>query len=147
MAGQFKRKPNHLIGTTGPDGRFELTPGGDSSILQFVMAFKEGLAPASVMGIASGHPVPLEGEVMIQLTRPVPFVGLVKDGEGKPIAGAAVRIQNVQYPGDGGKPIGFNVLKGVLSGTPLEPMFRTTTDVQGRFRFPNLPGIRSFGSS
>jgi Carboxypeptidase regulatory-like domain len=139
VAGQFQRKPNHLIGTTGPDGRFELTPGGDSSILQFVMAYKEGFAPASVMGIASGHPVPLEGEVMIQLTRPVPFVGLVKDGQGQPIAGAVVRIRNVQYPGEGGKPIGLNVLKGVLSGTPLEPMFQTTTDVQGRFRFPNLP--------
>jgi hypothetical protein len=139
VAGQFNDKPNHRIGTTGSDGRFELTPGGNSALLEYVIAYKEGFAPASFMRIEMGNPNLVEGEVSLQLTRPVPFVGVVKDLEGKPIAGAAVRTRDVQYPGPGGKPVVLNVLDNVLMGTPLEALFRTTTDAQGRFRFPNLP--------
>ncbi len=139
VAGQFNDKPNHRIGTTGPDGRFELTPGGHSAILEYVIAYKEGFAPASFMRIEYGNPNLVEGEVSLQLTRPAPFLGVVKDIEGKPVAGATVRTRDVQYLGPGGKPVVLNALDNVLLGTPLEALFRTTTDAQGRFRFPNLP--------
>ncbi len=139
VAGDFNDKPNHRLGTTGPGGRFELSPGGGAAKLEFVMAYKEGLAPASFFRIAMGNPDVVEGDVRLKLTRPVPFVGVVKDREGKPIAGASVRIQEVQYAGDDGKPAMLNVLDNIVSATPLEPLFHTTTDARGRFVFPHLP--------
>jgi hypothetical protein len=34
----------------------------------------------------------------------------------------------------------LNVIEPIVRGTPLERLFRTTTDAQGRFLFPTLPG-------
>ena len=46
VAGEPSGEPNHRTGTTGSDGRCELTPAGDSARLEYVMAYKEGFAPA-----------------------------------------------------------------------------------------------------
>ncbi len=136
VGGQFNGKPNHRVGATGPDGRFTLTPDGDSPNLEFVIAYKEGLAPASAWRIAG---VDKEGEVNLVLTEPAPFVGIVKDRDGKPIAGASVRIVDAQYSGEGAKVNLLNVIDDIFQGTPLEKLFRTTTDADGGFRFTNLP--------
>ncbi len=139
IGGDFNDQFNHRIGKTGSDGRFELTPGGATTKLEFVIAYKEGLAPASFLRIAMGKADLVDVEVQLKLTRPVPFVGLVKDRDGRPIAGARVLARDVQYPDDSGKPLVLNVIDKILSGTPLDTAFRTTTDEQGRFVFPNLP--------
>lgn len=139
ISGDFNDQFNHRIGKTGSDGRFELTSGGGTTKLEFVIAYKEGLAPASFLRIAMGKADLVEGEVQLKLTRPVPFVGFVKDRDGRPIVDARVRARDVQYPGDGGKPLVLNVIDKIVSGTPLDAAFRTTTDEQGRFVFPNFP--------
>jgi hypothetical protein len=139
VAGQFGGgEPNHRIGTTGTDGRFELTPAGKSTVLDFAIPYKEGLAPASVLQ----DPRPgraKDGEAVLQLAHPAPFLGVVKDREGRPIAGATVRVREVQYPGANGPQTMLNALEWIVAGTPLERIFRTTTDAQGRFRFAELP--------
>ncbi len=138
VAGQFNGKPNHRIGTTGPDGRFTLTPGGQSARLQYVVVYKEGLASASVFRIPRVDQ-PEEREIVLQLLRPVPFVVVVKDREGKPVAGATARLEYAEYPSADGPETRLNVIEPIILGTPLERVFRTTTDPQGRFRFAALP--------
>lgn len=138
VAGQFGGgEPNHRLVTTGPDGRFEVTPAGKSARLEYVLVYKERLAPASLLLISrddrSG-----EGEVVLQLSQPVPFVGVVKDREGKPVAGATARLEYAEYPGFDGPKTRLNVIEPIVLGTPLEGLFRSTTDAQGRFRFPAL---------
>ncbi len=139
VAGDFNDRPNHRIGRTGPDGRFELTPGGDAKKLEFVMAYKEGLAPAGFLRVARDNPGLAEGEARLKLTRTAPFEGVVKDRQGRPIAGAVVRVREVQYPDDGGQSHMINVLDNIVAGTQLERFFRTTSDASGRFVFADLP--------
>jgi RNA polymerase sigma factor (sigma-70 family) len=136
VAGQFKGTPNHRITETGPDGRFRLTPGDESAILEYVLAYKEGLAPAS-----SGHikGVDKPGEVALMLTRTAPFEGVVKDREGKPIAGASVRLEYAHYSGSDGPETQLTVLGPIVVGTPLERIFRTKTLPHGQFRFMDVP--------
>jgi hypothetical protein len=132
-------KPNHRIGTSRSDGRFELAPAGEAALLDYVVAHKDGFAPASFLRNPLDDRAE-EGDVVLQLSKSVPFVGVVKDGEGKPVAGATARIDYAQYPGSGGPNTRLNLIEPIVLGTPLERLFRTTTDAQGRFRFPALPG-------
>jgi RNA polymerase sigma factor (sigma-70 family) len=136
VAGQFNGKPNHRIGTTGPDGRFKLTPDAQSAILEYVVVYKEGFAPGGGWHIKDRDK---PGEVMLRLTRPAPFEGVVKDREGKPIAGATVRLNYAQYPGVDAPETGLNVIEPIVVGTPLEGLFRTKTLPHGQFRFMDLP--------
>jgi RNA polymerase sigma factor (sigma-70 family) len=139
VAGQLNGKPNHRIGTTGSDGRFTLNLGRQAAIREYVLVYKEGFAPGSGWYIERIHK---QGDVQFWLPRPAPFEGVVKDREGKPVAGATVRIQEAQYPGDGefsGKEIMLNVADDVVLGTPLERLFRTKTLPHGQFRFLDLP--------
>jgi hypothetical protein len=140
VAGQFRGgKPNHRIGTTRSNGRFELAPAGESALLDYVVAHKDGFAPAGFLrGPRDDRDG--EGDVVLQLSKPVPFVGVVRDREGKPVAGATARIEYAQYPGSDGPDTRLNVIEPIVRGTPLERLFRTTTDAQGRFLFPALPG-------
>ena len=102
-------------------------------------AHKEGLAPASFWRTGSSDDRAEKGEVVLQLEKPVPFVGVVRNREGKPVAGATARIQSAEYPGSDGPKARLNVIEVIVLGAPLERVFRTTTDAQGRFRFPVLP--------
>jgi hypothetical protein len=130
-------EPNHRTGTTGSDGRCELTPAGRSARLEYVVAYKEGFAPASALRFEDrGDP----GAIELRLLPPVPFVGDVKDGQGKPVAGAIVQMDEASYRGIGDKYTPqLHVIEPVVRGTPLERLFRATTDTRGRFRFPALP--------
>ena len=140
VAGQFGGgEPNHRIGTTGSDGRFELTPTGESARLEYIVVHKEALAPASILRVPRDDRAE-EGDVILQLSKSVPFVGVVKDGEGKPVAGATARIDYAQYPGSGGPNTRLNLIEPIVLGTPLEHVFRTTTNAQGVFRFADLSG-------
>jgi hypothetical protein len=140
VAGQFRGgTPNHRIGTTRTDGRFELAPAGESVLLDYVLAHKDGFAPAGFLrGPRDDRDG--EGDVVLRLSKPVPFVGIVRDRDGKPVAGATARIEYAQYPGSDGPDTCLNVIEPIVRGTPLERLFRTTTDAQGRFLFPALPG-------
>ena len=136
VAGHTIEEPYHRIGTTGSDGRCELTPAGRASQLRYVVAYKEGFAPASAFRFENrGDP----GETELRLLPPVPFVGEVRDGAGKPVAGAVVQVVEASFRGIGDKDTQLWVLEWVVRGTPLERVFRSTTDTRGRFRFPALP--------
>jgi protocatechuate 3,4-dioxygenase beta subunit len=136
VAGRAAREPNHRIGTTGSDGRCELTPAGRAAPLQYVVVYKEGFAPASAWRFENrGDP----DEIELRLLPPAPFVGDVRDGEGKPVAGAIVQMNEGSCRGIGDKYTQLYVMEEVVRGTPLERLFRATTDTRGRFRFPALP--------
>ena len=138
VAGQFGGgEPNHRIGTTGSDGRFELTPAGKSARLEYVVVHKEGLAPASSLRVLVTI-APSEGEVELQLSKPVPFVGVVRDREGKPVAGATVRIKYAQYPGSDGPNTRLNVIEPIVLGTPLEHAISHDHRCTGRVSLPSL---------
>jgi hypothetical protein len=138
VAGQFSGgEPNHLMATTGSDGRFVLTPAGKIGRLHYVVVHKKGLAPASLFRFPKNGRAE-EGEVVLQLVKPAPFVGKVRDVHGKPVVGATVRVETVQYAGSDGREVLLNVIKPIVLGTPLEEIFRTTTDEVGVFRFPAL---------
>jgi len=140
VAGQTIGEPNQRIGTTGSAGRCELTPAGRSARLEFVVAYKEGFAPTSAWRLEDlGDP----DEVELRLLPPVPFVGDVRDREGNPVAGAVVQMDQAWYRGIGGKSAHRQVNERVVRGTPLERLFRATTDTRGRFQFPALPGCTS----
>jgi protocatechuate 3,4-dioxygenase beta subunit len=140
VAGHTIEEPNHRIGTTGSDGRCELTPAGRAAHLQYVVAYKEGFAPVSAFRFENhGDP----GETELRLLPPVPFVGDVRDGEGKPVAGAVVQVVEASCRGLGDKYTQLWVIECVVRGTPLERVFCATTDTRGRFRFPALPRCTS----
>jgi hypothetical protein len=136
VAGEASGEPNHRIGTTGSDGRCELTPAGSSARLEYVVAYKEGFAPASAWRFEDrGDP----GEIEFRLFPPVPFVGDVRDGGGKLVGGAIVQMNDASCRGIADRYVQLYVMEWVVRGTPLQRLFRATTDTQGRFRFPALP--------
>jgi RNA polymerase sigma factor (sigma-70 family) len=137
VAGAFINQPNHLIATTGADGRFAFQPKEGEQMLAYVLAYKEGLAPASKFrpgGLTKGTPA---GDLELTLAKAEPFVGTVRERSGAPIAGARVGIRYMRGPA--GRDDDNPILDNVLQGTPLESLFRTTTDKQGGFHLPAVP--------
>ena len=103
--------------------------------LSYVVAYKEGFAPASIFRPLGGATP--AGDVALVLAKPVPFVGIVQGRDGRPIAGARARIRYMR--GSGGKNDHNPVLENVLQGTPLEALFVAIADARGGFRFPAVP--------
>ena len=67
-------------------------------------------------------------------------MGVVQDRDGRPVAGATVRVRYMRgMPGKGGRREMTSVLENVLRGSPLEPLLVTTTDQQGKFGFAAVP--------
>jgi protocatechuate 3,4-dioxygenase beta subunit len=83
--------------TAGPDGRFTLTlTAADRSVPGRVVARSKGLAPDWGDVPAAG------GELTLRLVRDdVPVEGRILDLEGKPVAGATVRVERVSRPAGG----------------------------------------------
>ena len=125
-----------MITTSGPDGRFAFQPTRGEKKLDYALAYKQGLAPASQFrsGFADGT---TNGEMELILLTAEPFFGVVKNRDGRPVAGASVRIKYMK--GEGGVRDHNPILENVLRTTPLESLFNTTTDNQGRFQYPAVP--------
>lgn len=136
VAGAFTDRPNHQVATTGPDGRFEFRPKEGERELAYVLAFKEGLAPASKFQPEGPKGTP-NGDIVLTLAKAEPFVGVVQNRAGAPVAGAKVQVRYMRGPA--GRDDRNPVIENVLEGTPLESLFSTTTDKQGGFRFPAVP--------
>ena len=119
VAGQFGGgEPNLRIGTTGSDGRFELTPGGKSARLEYVVVHKEGLAPASSLRLR-GNDRANEGEVQVE--------GKVVDARnGNPVANVGIGLYGPMRPRSGA---------AIVSAK---------TDFDGRYRFRLPPGQTHF---
>jgi RNA polymerase sigma factor (sigma-70 family) len=136
VAGAFTTKANHQIATTGPDGRFAFQTKEGEPKLAYVLAYKEGLAPASKFHGLGEKPTPTGGMELVLITA-APFVGIVHDRDGAPIGGAKVGVKYMR--GKGGRNDHNPILENVIQGTPLESLFETITDKQGGFRFPAVP--------
>jgi hypothetical protein len=136
VAGAFTDQPNHRVAVTGADGRFAFQSKQGDGKLAYVLAYKEGLAPASkfLSGGANGSP---SDDTVITPAKAERFVGAVRDRGGAPIARATVRIRYMRGPK--GRDDRNPIFENVLEGTSLESLFRTTTDEQGGFRFPAVP--------
>ena len=82
-----------MIGSTGPDGRFALPSNKGAEKLEYVLAYKEGLAPASVLRLEHGREIPV-GDTVLVLQPAEPFIGVVQDRDGRVVPGARVRVVN-----------------------------------------------------
>ena len=98
VAGAFTSKPNHQIATTGADGRFAFQSKEGERKLDYVLAYKEGLAPASKFHDLGKKLTP-SGDLELDLLKPEPFVGTVRERDGSPIAGARVEIKYMRGQG------------------------------------------------
>jgi RNA polymerase sigma factor (sigma-70 family) len=134
------KAPPAVRATTDDDGRFRLTPADNGKVL---FAAADGCGPAWTRDF--GKP----GEVTLRLAKDdVPITGRVVDLEGRPLAGATVRLQQLKAPLQGtldawlearktrkdGINLEFEYLS-VLLAPELPQLYPTaTTDKDGRFR-------------
>ena len=133
VAGSFTAGLNHMVTTTGPDGRFAFQPKPGEKKLQYAVAYKQGLAPASKFASGFGNMAP-NGEMELVLLRAEPFVGAIQNRDGRPVAGASVWIKYIR--GKGGTRDHNPILENVLRDTRLERLFHTATDEQGEISVP-----------
>ncbi len=139
VGGFFSERQSHLVTTSGPDGRFAFEATKEVEKLNYALAYKAGHAPAGKLLIA-WQDRPLPGDVELVLQKPEACVGVVQDRDGRPIAGASVRVRYMRGgPGKNGKREQYFALLNVLHGSPLESLLVTTTDKQGKFRFAAVP--------
>ncbi len=141
-------KPNHEVLNTDNDGRFSW-PLPDGWVDAYIVAHKEGFAPATWMdGIRPGE----NGEdIEMSLRVSKTFSAVLVDVDDRPLAGAKVRVElcnaTSEEPGRDGQrgivwtTIGY-VFHDVLSGSPLAPLFETTTDARGEFQLDGSAGNR-----
>src|SRR5690606_393620 len=110
---------------------------------EYVAASGEGFAGATTL-VGSDR-----REIELRLPRAEPFEATLVDREGRPVAGAEVRIETIAYgPSNVPEPDGrssvqimFNHIRwNVLQGTPLGPAFSATTGDDGGFSLPVMPG-------
>jgi beta-lactamase regulating signal transducer with metallopeptidase domain len=134
----------HEVFTTTEDGRFTW-PLGDGSRSVYIVAHKKGLAPRFWSGMinATARAEPAE----LKLEKAHTFSASLIDGEGRPVAGARVRIdlfaQATTSPrnkaGAQTTTTCFMYVQREVAGSPLENLFETTTDPHGSFTL-NLSG-------
>jgi hypothetical protein len=133
--------------TTGPEGRFQFTvPNANFDQTKTVVA-----ATAANLGVGWVE-VPAEGkrgDVTIRLVRDdVPLAGQVVDLEGRPVAGAALRVLGIRAaPGEALGPW-LEAVRGKrpppkqdfrLDGIDLSKLsLKATTDAEGRFRLTGI---------
>src|SRR5262249_29400919 len=86
-----KRVKETKVATTGADGRFEATPSDWSA----VVVVANGFAPEwANLGEK-------DGELTLTLAEDLPLQGRLIDLQGKPVAGARVRVMAIHAPTDG----------------------------------------------
>jgi protocatechuate 3,4-dioxygenase beta subunit len=154
---------------TGADGRFAFTVKGDtaSDLNACAIAWKAGFAPGGLLLMPNLAPAPevvaAPGGAMFKarsdtrirrpsdaakpdalelvLERPVPFVGIVRDPDGRPVAEARVRVGGVRREEPDGTATDL-MIPGpdeLLKGTPAEGMRFAVSDNEGRIQLPAQP--------
>jgi hypothetical protein len=136
--------PNHRVLATDKEGRFswQLPPG---PLALSCLAHKPGWgAIVNDRWLDTKQP---GDDLVMKLGKPEPFTAVLIDQEGKPVAGARVRIemsaQSGSNPEEGGRRSTWTAYSyyphDVLAGSPLEPQFVTKTDDRGSFSFHSVP--------
>jgi protocatechuate 3,4-dioxygenase beta subunit len=141
----IEAKASHReVGKTDANGEYAFAlPEGPVQV--HVYAYKPGFAPSAMQSwLEETKP----GERLnLQLPRPEPFSATLIDRQGKPVAGAKVRIEMVAT-----RPVETKNARGGivtvcfehvrptdLSVTPLEPVYSALTDARGRFTIEAAP--------
>ena len=138
VAGLFETgRPNHVVLKTDHEGRFSWQPPA-GMFLVHLYAYKEGWAVSATM-LWTGDERSFR-ETTLHLAKPGPHKAILVDEQGKPLAGAAVRLEDVRYAYEnkaaGGRITGAGYSyyrREVLAGSPLEQLFITKTDDRGAF--------------
>jgi RNA polymerase sigma factor (sigma-70 family) len=159
VAGSFDLgRHGYQVMTTDAEGRFQWPrPAGAKGLT--LIAHKEGFA-ASV-GMAYAPSLSGSHTLTLPLNKPDAYTAALVDEEGKPIAGAKVRVE--QYgilhpkprpaypePRPADAPVAFTegyfryIPREVIEGSPVEGEFVTTTDENGSFTF-RTPGQGTTG--
>jgi protocatechuate 3,4-dioxygenase beta subunit len=132
-------RPAHQVLKTDAEGRFTW-PLPTATDMLFLVAYKDGLTAAAISAHPSGLVEP--HAIRLRLAAPVPFSATLVDTDGRPVAGAKVRVEMMAH-GSASKngettnvSVGYTrVSREVLSGTPAEDLFTTTTAADGSFTF------------
>ncbi len=119
-------------GTTDDEGRFPIALAGDTTYFLQVVAAHPGFVPIEVRW--SGTNIP--GAYTLALPRGVAIGGVVRDEQGRPIAGARV-FASLTNIGPGG-PERYATLGGEVAGV--------LTDAEGRWRSETLPATAGPGT-
>jgi beta-lactamase regulating signal transducer with metallopeptidase domain len=132
-------EPNRQVLKTSNDGRFIWSiPEGAMSL--YLVVHKQGFAPAFWMGWLDAEKRGDKFER--QLQTPEPFSAVLVDTDGRPLAGARVRIEMFAHSstsppdsaGRGRTSTSFAYVRPlVIRDSPLEELFETTTDQNGAF--------------
>ena len=135
-------KGKTLVATSDADGRFgfpkhsvvqERTP----SFVYQLAAGKEGYAPT--MGVLADIATtdasnPANQNLILRLTKAGTISGSVRDGNGRPVAGARIQFGVIDESG------GYGYLPSeVLMGSALEAFHFTRSDANGNFKFTTVP--------
>jgi hypothetical protein len=136
--------------TTDLDGRFTFQVPDGEHVIFSVSAHKDGFTGG---GRGTSLGLVKDAEAFdLTLVKPEPFTATLLDPQGRAVAGATVRIESsvsvpmVPIPRDIeptwaslARSPGAYVPWTLIAGTPLERMFQTKSDAQGRFEFGVLP--------
>jgi hypothetical protein len=138
---------------SGADGRFQfLVPRSDSDRGPFVRLQVVGTADGFGLGWVNLTPPKADGDVTLQMVKDVPITGRIIDPEGRPIAGATLRLLGLAATPEGDlspwlEAVGKKKVKWLIDsdyfkdslpgGVPGLPI-TVTTDRAGRF---HLAGI------
>ncbi|MDG3007680.1 sigma-70 family RNA polymerase sigma factor [Paludisphaera mucosa] len=152
-----------------PDGRFAFEAADMTfESLDGLPARREGLMAAGADGYAPdwartwgegassfrSHWDPIKGaDLTLRLVRDVPIRGRIVDPEGRPVAGARVRLETLTIPDrndlDGYLVQVRTILGGACNGRPISPPevlpgvpSQVATDAEGRFRMTGLGADR-----
>ena len=77
-------------------------------------------------------------DLKISLSKPAPFSAVLVDNDGKPVAGAAVRVEMIAHPFEEGNRAGMSfthLRREVIGGSAIEPIIVTATGPGGEFTF------------
>ena len=136
------RSPTRQVLRTDADGRYSCPlPDGGAGV--YLAAYRAGFGP--VTRLASSREA---GPIDLRLPPAAPFAATLVDREGRPIAGAGVRVdllvsEPFAMPEADGRLRAesvayYHVRWQHLAGTPLEAVLTATTDERGAFSFPDL---------
>jgi protocatechuate 3,4-dioxygenase beta subunit len=125
----------HQIISADAQGRFACRVPPNTELVE-LLAYKEGF---TLWGSSySPKFSPNLEDCKVRLSRSAPFSAVLVDEAGKPVAGATIRVEMIAHGFEEGNQVGMSythLRREIIGGSPLEPLFTTTTGADGTFTF------------